>query len=42
MAPKQDVYKWLLNLKKYNKIEKYRLSEKQIEEIWDTVGWLRA
>ena len=35
---KNDVFAWLRDIKKYNKVQKYTLDEKQIEIIWDTVG----
>ncbi|MCD6561141.1 MAG: AAA family ATPase [Deltaproteobacteria bacterium] len=35
---KDDVFAWLRDIKKYNKVQKYTLDEKQIEIIWDTVG----
>ena len=35
---KEDIYEWLLNLKKYSKIVDYELTETEIEKIWDTVG----
>ena len=34
----KDVMEWLLNLEKYSKIKAYRLTEEDIEKIWDTVG----
>jgi len=35
---KDDVFTWLRDVKKYNKIKTYTLAEKDIETIWDTVG----
>jgi AAA+ ATPase superfamily predicted ATPase len=35
---KEDVMEWLLNLEKYSKIKDYKLTRKDAEKIWDTVG----
>ena len=35
---KADVFTWLRDIRKYNKVQEYSLDEKQIELIWDTVG----
>ncbi|CAN2040231.1 AAA family ATPase [Candidatus Magnetomoraceae bacterium gMMP-15] len=35
---KSDVFKWLSNLKEYNKIKEYTLELDEIEAIWDVVG----
>ncbi len=35
---KEDVFTWLSNTRKYNKIREYSLDTQQIELIWDTVG----
>jgi AAA+ ATPase superfamily predicted ATPase len=35
---KDDVFKWLLDIRKYNKVKEYSLDREQIELIWDTVG----
>ena len=35
---KEDVFTWLDDVKKYNKIQEYTLAPEQIERIWDTVG----
>ncbi len=36
--PKEDIYEWLLNLKKYSRITDYSLSESEVEKIWDALG----
>ena len=35
---KEDVYEWLGNLEEYSQIKDYRLTENDIEKIWDAVG----
>ena len=35
---KEDVVRWLCDIRRYNKIDAYTLDEEQIETIWDTVG----
>ena len=35
---KEDVYEWLRNLEEYSKIKDYRLTDNDIEKIWDVVG----
>jgi len=35
---KEDVFTWLRDIRKYNRVKEYTLDEKQIELIWDTVG----
>ena len=35
---KEDVSVWLRDIKKYNQVQEYKLDEKQIEIIWNTVG----
>jgi AAA+ ATPase superfamily predicted ATPase len=35
---KKDTMEWLLNLEKYSGIKDYRLTPKDAEKIWDTVG----
>ena len=35
---KKDVFAWLKDVKKYNKVQEYILDEKQIETIWNTVS----
>ena len=35
---KEDVFVWLRDIKKYNQVQEYTLDEKQIRNIWETVG----
>jgi len=35
---KEDVFSWLTDIRKHNKVKEYTLSQEQIETIWDTVG----
>ena len=35
---KEDVFVWLRDIKKYNQVQEYTLNEKQIKNIWETVG----
>ena len=35
---KKDVFAWLRNVQKHNKVQEYTLDEKQIEIIWNIVG----
>ena len=35
---KEDVFTWLSDVGKYNKVKEYSLDQGQIELIWDTVG----
>ena len=35
---KKDVFAWLRDVKKYNKVQEYILDEKQIKTIWNTVS----
>ena len=35
---RKDVTEWLLNLEEYSKINAYKLTGKDVEKIWDTVG----
>jgi len=35
---KEDVFTWLRDIRKYNRVKEYTLDEKQIDMIWDTVG----
>ena len=35
---KEDVFAWLSDIRKYNKVREYTLGREDIELIWDTVG----
>ena len=35
---REDVFTWLHDIKKYNKVREYTLRDEEIEKIWDTVG----
>ncbi len=35
---KEDVFAWLSDIRKYNKVREYALGREEIELIWDTVG----
>jgi AAA+ ATPase superfamily predicted ATPase len=35
---RDDVFEWLSDIRKYNKVKEYTLDREQIELIWDTVG----
>ncbi len=35
---KEDVFTWLSDIRKYNKVKEYTLTREDIELIWDTVG----
>ena len=35
---REDVFTWLSDIRKYNKVKEYTLTEEDIELIWDTVG----
>ena len=35
---KEDVFMWLNDIRKYNKVKEYTLTRENIELIWDTVG----
>ena len=35
---KEDIFTWLSDIRKYNKVKEYTLNREDIELIWDTVG----
>ncbi len=35
---REDVFTWLHDIKKYNKVREYTLQDEEIAKIWDTVG----